>query len=473
MVLDPTSTGQGFATGLLEGAVYEVGKTYTLTAVPTDADSAFDRWTGTGLSAAATELPKLTFVFSSALAAEATPTIKVKFVSNPFRGSTTGSFNGLIAADGGTPATNSTNGFINVNITAISGAFTGKVLIDGGSAAISGVFNNAGVARFGVTRSLSTSVPRIGKAPLVLSMVLNVAAKQINGTLKDVSRSNVTPQSTFTADRAHYSSMFPLSGTPSLLNQLTKGYYTVAFPARTAATASLAGAALTNADFPQGDGVGSMTLTKTGLVTFTGTLADGTPFTSSGVLDQSHRTIIFASLYTKKGAIGGKVKFDLTQADSDVAGTDFFWFRPYQPTQHYPWGWPEGLLSDLVGTKYAAPVGASAVPLLPAATLGGNATLTFSDGLLNGGSLLKSVNISTANVVTNAPLTDKSFTLKVTPATGAISGTFTHTDGTKPTFDGRILQKGANRAAFGYFLTTKPKVVTGTGESGGVTLMHK
>jgi hypothetical protein len=83
------------------------------------------------------------------------------------------------------------------------------------------------------------------------------------------------------------------------------------------------------------------------------------------------------------------------------------------------------------------------------------------------------VNINTTNVVTNVPATDKSFMLKIDSAKGAISGTFTHTDGTKPAFDGRILQKGANQAAFGYFLTTKPKVINGSGESGGVTLMHK
>jgi hypothetical protein len=101
-----------------------------------------------------------------------------------------------------------------------------------------------------------------------------------------------------------------------------------------------------------------------------------------------------------------------------------------------------------------------------------NATLSFSDGLLTA-PVVKDVTITPTNVVTNSPLTDTSFKLTITAASGKIGGTFTHTDGTKPAFNGVILQKGANRAAFGYFLTVAPKVITGLGESGAVSLIHK
>jgi hypothetical protein len=67
---------------------------------------------------------------------------------------------------------------------------------------------------------------------------------------------------------------------------------------------------------------------------------------------------------------------------------------------------------------------------------------------------------------------DPTFSLAVTAAKGTISGTFTHSDGTKPKFSGVILQKGANRAAFGYFLTVQPKDITGLGESGAVSLIR-
>ncbi|MDB6118840.1 MAG: hypothetical protein JWO08_2621, partial [Verrucomicrobiaceae bacterium] len=102
----------------------------------------------------------------------------------------------------------------------------------------------------------------------------------------------------------------------------------------------------------------------------------------------------------------------------------------------------------------------------------GNATLAFSDGKLTS-TQTKSVNISAANAVTKVPVTNPSYVLTLAPTTGDISGTFTHTDGTKPAYKGKIIQKGANGGAYGYFLTASPKVIDGTGESGGVSLNHK
>ena len=48
---------------------------------------------------------------------------------------------------------------------------------------------------------------------------------------------------------------------------------------------------------------------------------------------------------------------------------------------------------------------------------------------------------------------------------------FTHTDGTKPAFQGVIIQKGTQRGAYGYFLTKQPAVIDYTGESGAVILI--
>ena len=170
------------------------------------------------------------------------------------------------------------------------------------------------------------------------------------------------------------------------------------------------------------------------------------------------------------GSLGGLATLDDSQTDSDVSGTDFFWFRPYQNVHYYPYGWPEGIEIDLVGTKFAVTPGASVVPLLPSGPP--NATLVFSNGLLSPSPLSKDVQISTTNVVTNTPA-DTSFKLTITAAKGTISGDFTHTNGTKPKFSGIILQKGANREAFGFFLTVQPKPITGLGESGAVSLSHK
>jgi hypothetical protein len=72
------------------------------------------------------------------------------------------------------------------------------------------------------------------------------------------------------------------------------------------------------------------------------------------------------------------------------------------------------------------------------------------------------------------PATDTSFTLVIAPATATFTGTFVHSNGTpKVSYSGAILQKGANSKGFGFFQTPKPTVIDGTGESGGVSLIHK
>jgi hypothetical protein len=75
--------------------------------------------------------------------------------------------------------------------------------------------------------------------------------------------------------------------------------------------------------------------------------------------------------------------------------------------------------------------------------------------------------------VTNFPVTDTSFTLTVNATAATFAGDFAHSDGTRPKFSGAILQKGANSKGFGFFQTLAPKVIDGTGETGGVILSHK
>ena len=54
--------------------------------------------------------------------------------------------------------------------------------------------------------------------------------------------------------------------------------------------------------------------------------------------------------------------------------------------------------------------------------------------------------------------------------TGAISGTFTHTDDSVLTFKGIILQKGALAGGIGFFQTRQPVPIDYTGETGMVNL---
>ncbi len=463
--------GAGTVTGRLTGAVYEVGKTYTLTAVP-GANQAFSLWAGAGLTAPATEVVKLSFVFTSALAT--TPIITATFVANPFLATSNvaGSYSGLVTAHSGTTASNSTNGCITVVQTGTAGAFTGTVKIDGVTFAtpIKGVFDNAGVAKFGTTRTTTLSIPRTNKAPYVLAMTLNTGTKKIGGTLKELFRGTTAAQSDFIADRAAYSTTAPVAA--NLLNKAgTSGYYTAVLPARLAATASLAGISLADSEFPQGDGYTTITVSKSGDVTCSGVLGDGTAFTSSGKLSATNKTILFAQLYANKGgSIGGEVAVTRTTF-VEVSGTGLFWFRPYQDVQHYPYGWPEGLLTDLKGSEYNVVPNTSVFPGLTG-VVSPNTNVEFSDGLL---SSLQSYNfnISAANAVT---LTGTSLGVILAPATGIIGGApttfFNHNSTTKTAFKAIIVQKGSNAGGWGHFLTVAPKVINGLGESGHVSLDH-
>lgn len=87
---------------------------------------------------------------------------------------------------------------------------------------------------------------------------------------------------------------------------------------------------------------------------------------------------------------------------------------------------------------------------------------------------MRNVNISTGNVASRPTSnTDANFTLLITSSNGLVSGTFTHTNGAKHSYQGVITQKGTLRGAYGYFLTNKPAVIDYTGESGGVSLIAK
>jgi len=150
-----------------------------------------------------------------------------------------------------------------------------------------------------------------------------------------------------------------------------------------------------------------------------------------------------------------------------VLGTDTLWLRPaVSKARYYPGGWPAGARIDATGARFTVPTTGSVLPALGTATP--NAQLQFANGGLI--SLqTRNLDISTSNVVKNQS-TDTGLKLSITKATGLFSGTFTHTDSSKLTFKGIILQEGANAKGFGFFLSTPANVVGASGQGGGVTL---
>ncbi len=475
------NTAWGAVTGLKTGVVYQVGLPIVLTAVAKPGYR-FDHWAGTGLGAPATDFAALNVIFTSAMAGAPGNLVQIiaNFVANPFLSTVAGAFNGLILADtAGTPPTtpsNATNGLMALTLTT-AGTFTGTLKIDGLSLPVTGSFDNTGVARFGPAFGTTLTVPRAGLPPYQMSLSLDfgtaLIAPQITGSLQQDLRTAVASSSKITLNRSYYSASSPVTAN-YLLN---KGRYNIAFLKPTSPTG------IAPAYFPQGDGYGGLTVTSLGAVTLAATLADGTTkVTASSFLCKppgltpatAASAALYSQLYTGlAGSIGGVVTLDDTQADTDVAGAGFFWFRPWQNNvQYYPWGWPEGISTDLIGTKLLPVVtgahAASALPGLTTATP--NATLTFTNGQLATPFPGKDLTITPLNAVTSY---DTSVKLAITGSTATIAGTFLHSNGSRPVFGGVILQKGANSKALGFFQTIAPKVIDGTGESGEVSLIHK
>lgn len=379
-----------------------------------------------------------------------------------------GSYNGLItptgaAAPGGNA--NNASGLFTATVSK-TGSFTAKLLIGGTTISVKGVFANNGEARFSPSNATTLAVASKGKTPVQfgnLELVIDQPSAKITGTLGTAS--------TVDADRAAFDGKTSLVDAAFLAN---KGKFTTVLP-------SEAQPVLTTALFPQGDGVGTITVSKTGKVSLVGKLADGSAIKAAATISKDYTFPLFAALYKNKGSLAGNVTMSLADiananADSDLSADDMLWLRPADAKQkHYPAGWPDGVQVDLLAASFrAAQKGdaTSAFPGLGADDLvNGNADVQFADGKLS--SMIDvSVNIAVNNKVTNAPATDKSFKVSFSPTNGTVGGTFTHSDGSKPKFIAIIYQKGANPGAYGYFLSTVPKNAP-SGEGGGVSIFAK
>jgi hypothetical protein len=380
-------------------------------------------------------------------------------------GAVAGNYSGLLKS---VPAATLNNtGAVALKV-APTGAFSGKVFIGGTAISVSGTFGSNGVATF---KGAGTTIPLALKtkpAPTPLgNFAMTIFADSIVGTLTNgAAVSNLAAERALPYDGKTAQTTMPAT----ILDSVTKGYHTGVLPSR-------AQGGLTNDKFPQGDGVWSFTISKKGAFKAAGTLADGTKFSAASALNKLNSAPLFAQLYKKKaGLLSAELKFDSARADSDALASNALWIRPVDlVAKHYPDGWTAGITLDILAARYRAPQKGDTTSAFPGVGADdfatGNATLTGADGKLSG-PVVNNVNISAKNKVTNAPATDKDFKLTFAAPKGALGGSFTHTDGTKPKFIGIVFQKGPTAGGYGFFLSTKPKIGP-TGESGGITLLAK
>lgn len=387
--------GVGTVSPLRDGQILEVGKTYSVNAVPAR-DYSFGGWTGSVTSG----VPRLSFSMELATA------LIANFIPNPFAQSQ-GTYLGLIQSPS---PSHERSGFLRVTTTR-TGTFSGKIIIAGEAFSLRGRFNGDG--------TFTGTSPHLG---LVLSLQLHLDddSEQITGSI-----TNGSFVSTIVADRAVFNAREnPFSNA---------GKYTVLIPA-----------SVTQPNAPQGNGFGILNIDIAGRTRIAGSLADGTAFSQSTGVAKNLTWPFYTSLYGKNGSISGGIKFQNRTNVSDLDGT-VNWFRPQSSAAKY---FQEGFTTrtTLIGSSYLRTVGS---PVLVVPQADQNVLVNLREGDLE--SDLQQPATLDANNRFVIQANDQNLRLSVSPTTGAIKGSFIHPVTRRTTTErGVVFQK--QNLAEGYFL---------------------
>jgi hypothetical protein len=241
-----------------------IGKKYVVKAVPLT-KNIFSNWVG-GTSQPYSLLSissSYTFVMQSNLVLEA------NFVPNPFL-PVAGVYNGLFSDTNGIEVQSS--GFFTATATA-NGNYSGKIQLAGNSYPITGKFSIAGFA--------SNLIARSEPHPLSVHLELDLSG----GDILTGQVSNGAWTAELSAERANYSAM-------------NADNYTLVIPGGTNAAVTLGG-----------DGYGVVAVNRSGTITVSGVVSDGTTFSQSATLSEQGHWPFYASLYSGGGEIIGWLTF--------------------------------------------------------------------------------------------------------------------------------------------------------------------
>jgi uncharacterized repeat protein (TIGR03803 family) len=387
---------------------------------------------------------------------DASKPITLYFKYTVVRPELAGAYNGLAL-----PTAASTTPLLHTSVFTLkalaNGRFTGKITFGGlvPPVVLTGAFGNDGTARFGKTGASPLVILRQNRPPLALALAVDVDAplsRQITGTLSEdglVVATCLGDQALYTAKKNPIAPLVPVP--LSLHDPATdKGSYTAVFRALTPAAQSLPAT-----EFPQGDGYALGKLAPTGVMKWTGKLADGTPFSASNALSQDNVLPFFTRI--NGGAVSGFITFRDTPGESDADGIGLRWYKlASAKAPAYRAGWPTGIEIDLFGSKFVTPK-LSSLTLLGNPPAANNAVLSLSSATL--APLANELSVGTTGPVAfggapagASPANQPRITLL---PTGAFLGSFIDPLNQKTTpFTGAVLQKA--QTASGYFLAAPP-----------------
>jgi hypothetical protein len=161
---------------------------------------------------------------------------------------------------------------------------------------------------------------------------------------------------------------------------------------------------------PEGSGYGVATVSASGLVSFSGALADGTKITEGGPVAGSGGWSFYTRPYGNKGLLVGRVIFEDVATISDADGSAL-WAAPPSGREPYSAGF-QGV-ANVIGSVYTAP--SNGERILAFMNAEGNGQLTATNGGLTN-PFHKIVTLSASNTV--APLVIGPDKLKLSFSTG-------------------------------------------------------
>lgn len=353
-----------------------------------------------------------------------------------------------------------------------TGIFTGMIKLDGTVISMVANFDINGLGRSVPLGNPSIIIKRTGKPEIEVTLQLDMSriSGQMLATLKQRVNGIIQAVSYATLYRAHYSFLYRV---PTEFAGVTNQRYNVLLLPQAVQSG------LTSSQFPQGTGISSITVTTTGNVQFTASLPDGTVCSASMPLSRVFTCSLFSSLYASKGCFAAAISIDLTKPETDLTAMNSFWVRPAQTNASgYRGGWPNGIIVDVVGSKYTPPVTtAPVIPNLGAADANlGNITLNFSDGRLSL-PISFGMNLLPPGTFSFVPGTPMGTAVSFNRLTGQVTGRFMNNASATTSsiaFNATTLQKpGTWQGVQGFFLSPVTKPADGLVESGKAYLLPR